>query len=166
MSGVFPVFWSSLILFLVFPPFLYPPTCFTLLPPLVLSLYHSFPFHGNGGNGNGRNENPDENGRGDRPVARECTYQDFMKCQPLNFKGTEGVVGLIRWFEKTEIVFHCRLVPSCFVIYDLELLSLSFDFVFSFEIFKSLSFHLDCLCRLAILCLDQHAHTLHHLETC
>ncbi|GKD36469.1 putative reverse transcriptase domain-containing protein [Tanacetum coccineum] len=28
-----------------------------------------------GGNGNGGNEN----GRGDRPVARECTYQDFMK---------------------------------------------------------------------------------------
>ncbi|GKB27370.1 putative reverse transcriptase domain-containing protein [Tanacetum coccineum] len=45
----------------------------------------------NGGNGNGRNENPYENIRGDRPVARECTYQDFMKCQPLSFKGTEGV---------------------------------------------------------------------------
>ncbi|GJR79910.1 putative reverse transcriptase domain-containing protein [Tanacetum coccineum] len=56
--------------------------------------------NGNGGNGNGRNENPDENGRGDRPVARECTYQDFMKYQPLKFKGTEGVVGLIRWFGK------------------------------------------------------------------
>nr|GEZ51275.1 hypothetical protein [Tanacetum cinerariifolium] len=27
-------------------------------------------------------------------VARECTYPDFLKCQPLNFKGTEGVVGL------------------------------------------------------------------------
>nr|GEY94698.1 hypothetical protein [Tanacetum cinerariifolium] len=27
-------------------------------------------------------------------VARECTYTDFLKCQPLNFKGTEGVVGL------------------------------------------------------------------------
>ncbi|GJW37284.1 hypothetical protein Tco_0060204 [Tanacetum coccineum] len=27
-------------------------------------------------------------------VARECTYQDFMKCQPLYFKGTEGVVKL------------------------------------------------------------------------
>ncbi|GKB80144.1 hypothetical protein Tco_0947039, partial [Tanacetum coccineum] len=39
-----------------------------------------------GENGNGRNENPNENGRGDRLVARECTYQDFMKCQPLNFK--------------------------------------------------------------------------------
>nr|GFC55413.1 hypothetical protein [Tanacetum cinerariifolium] len=25
-------------------------------------------------------------------VTRECTYQDFMKCQPLYFKGTEGVV--------------------------------------------------------------------------
>ncbi|GKF93300.1 hypothetical protein Tco_0280019 [Tanacetum coccineum] len=27
-------------------------------------------------------------------VARECTYPDFLKCQPLNFKGTEGVIGL------------------------------------------------------------------------
>ncbi|GKA55369.1 putative reverse transcriptase domain-containing protein, partial [Tanacetum coccineum] len=62
--------------------------------------------NGNGGNGNGRDENPDGNGKGDRPAARECTYQDFMKCQPLNFKGTEGVVGLISWFEKMEIVFH------------------------------------------------------------
>ncbi|GKB91499.1 reverse transcriptase domain-containing protein, partial [Tanacetum coccineum] len=31
-----------------------------------------------------------------RPVqpTRVCSYTDFMKCQPLNFKGTEGVVGL------------------------------------------------------------------------
>ncbi|GJZ65252.1 putative reverse transcriptase domain-containing protein [Tanacetum coccineum] len=35
-------------------------------------------------------------------VARECTYPDFMKCQPLNFKGTEGVVEFIQWFEKME----------------------------------------------------------------
>nr|GEU62864.1 putative reverse transcriptase domain-containing protein [Tanacetum cinerariifolium] len=27
-------------------------------------------------------------------VTRECTYPDFLKCQPLNFKGIEGVVGL------------------------------------------------------------------------
>ncbi|GJY80056.1 putative reverse transcriptase domain-containing protein [Tanacetum coccineum] len=48
----------------------------------------------NGGNrdgGNNGNGNPDENGRGAMPVARVCTYQDFVKCQPLNFKGTEGV---------------------------------------------------------------------------
>ncbi|GJX39619.1 putative reverse transcriptase domain-containing protein [Tanacetum coccineum] len=54
--------------------------------------------NGNGtGNGNNRgdngdgNENRNVNRRGDKPVARECTYQDFMKCQPLGFKGTEGV---------------------------------------------------------------------------
>ncbi|GJT02398.1 reverse transcriptase domain-containing protein [Tanacetum coccineum] len=34
------------------------------------------------------------------------TYPDFMKCQPLNFKGTEGVVGLNQWLEKMESVFH------------------------------------------------------------
>ncbi|GKB58527.1 hypothetical protein Tco_0914713 [Tanacetum coccineum] len=27
-------------------------------------------------------------------ATRECTYPDFMKSQPLNFKGTEGVVEL------------------------------------------------------------------------
>ncbi|GKA79678.1 hypothetical protein Tco_0786274 [Tanacetum coccineum] len=60
----------------------------------------------NGENGNGENGNPNENNKGARHVARERTYQDFMKCQPLNFKGTKGVVKLIRWFEKMEIVFH------------------------------------------------------------
>ncbi|GJZ04746.1 hypothetical protein Tco_0538021 [Tanacetum coccineum] len=30
-------------------------------------------------------------------VARECTYQDFMKCQPLYFKGTEGVGRTNPW---------------------------------------------------------------------
>ncbi|GJT83481.1 putative reverse transcriptase domain-containing protein [Tanacetum coccineum] len=35
-------------------------------------------------------------------ATRECTYLDFMKCQPLNFKGTEGVVELTQWVEKME----------------------------------------------------------------
>ncbi|GKA07638.1 putative reverse transcriptase domain-containing protein [Tanacetum coccineum] len=39
-------------------------------------------------------------------AARECTYVDFLKCQPLNFKGTEGVAGLSQWFEKMKSVFH------------------------------------------------------------
>ncbi|GJV70547.1 putative reverse transcriptase domain-containing protein [Tanacetum coccineum] len=64
-----------------------------------------------GGNGNG-NGNHNENDRDARPVVRECTYQGFMKCQPLNFKGTEGVVGLIRWFEKMETVFHISNFPK------------------------------------------------------
>ncbi|GJU30751.1 hypothetical protein Tco_1174340 [Tanacetum coccineum] len=39
------------------------------------------------------------------PVARKCSYKEFMSCQPFNFKGTEGAVGLIRWFERTESLF-------------------------------------------------------------
>ncbi|GJS46425.1 reverse transcriptase domain-containing protein [Tanacetum coccineum] len=39
-------------------------------------------------NGNG---NPNVNNKGVVPVARECTYQDFVNCQPLNFKGMKGV---------------------------------------------------------------------------
>ncbi|GKA31829.1 reverse transcriptase domain-containing protein [Tanacetum coccineum] len=39
------------------------------------------------------------------PVARQCSYKEFMSCQPINFKGTEGAVGFIRWFERTESVF-------------------------------------------------------------
>nr|GFB15253.1 putative reverse transcriptase domain-containing protein [Tanacetum cinerariifolium] len=43
-----------------------------------------------------------------RPVqpARVYSYTDFMKCQLLNFKGTEGIVGLFQWLEKMESVFH------------------------------------------------------------
>ncbi|GJT65684.1 reverse transcriptase domain-containing protein [Tanacetum coccineum] len=40
------------------------------------------------------------------PLARECTYPDFMKCKPLYFKGTKGVVELTQWFERMEIVFR------------------------------------------------------------
>ncbi|GJT67571.1 putative reverse transcriptase domain-containing protein [Tanacetum coccineum] len=39
------------------------------------------------------------------PVARKCSYKEFMSYQPINFKGTEGAVCLIRWFERTESVF-------------------------------------------------------------
>ncbi|GJS79894.1 putative reverse transcriptase domain-containing protein [Tanacetum coccineum] len=45
-------------------------------------------------------------------TARECTYTDFLKCQPLNFKGTEGVAGLSQWFERMESVFH---ISNCTV---------------------------------------------------
>ncbi|GJR72010.1 reverse transcriptase domain-containing protein [Tanacetum coccineum] len=42
------------------------------------------------------------------PLAQECTYPDFMKCKPIYFKGTEGVVELTQWFERMEIMFHIR----------------------------------------------------------
>ncbi|GJW18631.1 hypothetical protein Tco_0026067 [Tanacetum coccineum] len=39
-------------------------------------------------------------------TARPCFYADFMKCQPLNFKGAEGVVGFNCGFKKMESVFN------------------------------------------------------------
>nr|GEX65962.1 hypothetical protein [Tanacetum cinerariifolium] len=49
-----------------------------------------------------------------RPMRhiRECTYSDFLKYQPPNFKGTEGVVGLTQRFERMESVFH---ISNCVV---------------------------------------------------
>ncbi|GKA43520.1 hypothetical protein Tco_0736244 [Tanacetum coccineum] len=72
-----------------------------------------------------------------------------------------------------------RFVPTCNK-FDIEnesrqpsLLSESTAVVIEFKIdleliLRSLNLFLVCLCRLchlAILCLDQHAHTLHHLES-
>nr|GEZ75036.1 hypothetical protein [Tanacetum cinerariifolium] len=39
-------------------------------------------------------------------ATHECTYTDFLKCQPLPFKGTEGVASLSQWCERMESVFH------------------------------------------------------------
>ncbi|GJT05037.1 reverse transcriptase domain-containing protein [Tanacetum coccineum] len=39
------------------------------------------------------------------PVTKTGNYKEFVSCQPFYFNGTEGAVGLIRWFERTESVF-------------------------------------------------------------
>ncbi|GKB65905.1 hypothetical protein Tco_0927317, partial [Tanacetum coccineum] len=36
------------------------------------------------------------------PLACEYTYPDFMKCKPLYFKVTKGVIELTQWFERME----------------------------------------------------------------
>ncbi|GJR47689.1 putative reverse transcriptase domain-containing protein [Tanacetum coccineum] len=42
-----------------------------------------------------------------------CSYKTFMNENPHSFKGTEGVVGLKRWFEKIEQVFEiCKCVED------------------------------------------------------
>ncbi|GJQ94025.1 retrovirus-related pol polyprotein from transposon TNT 1-94 [Tanacetum coccineum] len=38
-------------------------------------------------------------------VARECTYQDFLKCQPLYFTSTEGVVELTQWIVSQDVTY-------------------------------------------------------------
>ncbi|GJR32011.1 reverse transcriptase domain-containing protein [Tanacetum coccineum] len=38
-------------------------------------------------------------------VARKGNYNEFIGCQSFYFNGTKGAVGLIRWFERTKLVF-------------------------------------------------------------
>nr|GEV07082.1 reverse transcriptase domain-containing protein [Tanacetum cinerariifolium] len=38
-------------------------------------------------------------------VVKRGNYKEFISCQPFYFNGTEGAVGLIHWFEQTELVF-------------------------------------------------------------
>ncbi|GJV16053.1 hypothetical protein Tco_1361376 [Tanacetum coccineum] len=59
----------------------------------------------NSTNGDGSHSSYEDNRRNVQ-TARPSFYADFMKCQPLNFKGTEGMVGLTRWIEKMDVSFH------------------------------------------------------------
>ncbi|GJU99405.1 hypothetical protein Tco_1328676 [Tanacetum coccineum] len=63
-------------------------------------------YETNRNSGNGDDSHDSGSGRRTEHTTCECTYSDFLKCQPLNFKGTEGVVGLTQWFEKMESVFY------------------------------------------------------------
>ncbi|GKE31483.1 hypothetical protein Tco_1450805, partial [Tanacetum coccineum] len=51
-------------------------------------------YEANRGNSNGDDShNSRTGGRRHVPTTHECTYSDFLKCQPLNFKGTERTVS-------------------------------------------------------------------------
>ncbi|GJW68700.1 putative reverse transcriptase domain-containing protein [Tanacetum coccineum] len=50
--------------------------------------------------------NPKNAGGAKAPETLGCSYKTFLNCKPHSFKGTEGVVGLSRWFEKMEQVFE------------------------------------------------------------
>ncbi|GKD63077.1 reverse transcriptase domain-containing protein, partial [Tanacetum coccineum] len=97
------------------------------------------------------NRNDDDNhtsGTGDRRterVARECTYQDFMKCKPLYFKGTEGVIELTHWFERMETVFRisnysmenqikfstCTLLATALTWWNSHIITVSHDIAYA-----------------------------------
>ncbi|GJY08839.1 hypothetical protein Tco_0375893 [Tanacetum coccineum] len=82
---------------------------------------------------------------GSERVARECTYQDFMKCKPLYFKGTEGVVELTQWFERMETVFRisncsvenqvkfstCTLLASALTWWNSHVMTVTHDVAYS-----------------------------------
>ncbi|GJS91181.1 reverse transcriptase domain-containing protein [Tanacetum coccineum] len=54
--------------------------------------------------------NPNRNTRPTgTPIAKTGNYKEFISCQHFYLNGTEGAVGLIHWFERTESVFsHCK----------------------------------------------------------
>nr|GEX85095.1 hypothetical protein [Tanacetum cinerariifolium] len=56
---------------------------------------------------NGDNSNNlGTDGRRQMTTPRECTYTDFLKCQPMSFQGTKGVVGsALTWWNS-----HMRVV--------------------------------------------------------
>ncbi|GJW34140.1 hypothetical protein Tco_0054172 [Tanacetum coccineum] len=51
-------------------------------------------------------DNPNRNtGPREIPVAKRGNYKESISCQPFYFNGMEGSVELIRWFERTKLVF-------------------------------------------------------------
>nr|GEV47553.1 reverse transcriptase domain-containing protein [Tanacetum cinerariifolium] len=80
-------------------------------------------YEANRGDGNGDDSHDSGSGRRTERAACEFTYSDFLKCQPLNYKGTEGVVGLTQWFEKMESVFH---ISNCSVACQIKFATCTF----------------------------------------
>ncbi|GKD30490.1 putative reverse transcriptase domain-containing protein [Tanacetum coccineum] len=84
-------------------------------------------------------------GRRTERIVQEYTYQDLMKCKPLYFKGTEGVVELIQWFERMEIVFRisncsmenhikfstCTLLAGALTWWNSYVLTVSYDVAYA-----------------------------------
>nr|GEU49955.1 putative reverse transcriptase domain-containing protein [Tanacetum cinerariifolium] len=70
------------------------------------TLQNSHNGHGDGSHNSGTRI------KGTTHTPHECTYKDFLNCQPLTFKVTEGAVVLLQWFEKMELVFH---ISNCAV---------------------------------------------------
>nr|GEY80310.1 putative reverse transcriptase domain-containing protein [Tanacetum cinerariifolium] len=72
-------------------------------------------------NNDNTNRNPEPR---EAPVARKCSYKEFMSGLPFNFKGLKGAVGLIREFLKffpgelhglppvRQVEFQIELVPG------------------------------------------------------
>nr|GEZ44853.1 hypothetical protein [Tanacetum cinerariifolium] len=94
------------------------------------------------------------------------TQKQVLRLKYASFQISFMLVFFLASLESTlsepEITFTSSwLVPSCCVIFDLE----PFFFLTMTLILRSLNLYPSVLIIFAILCLDQHAHTLHHLES-
>nr|GEV11787.1 putative reverse transcriptase domain-containing protein [Tanacetum cinerariifolium] len=67
------------------------------LVPFVAILYSILSFMERDADRSRNGDNSNDLGTSERrqvPTQQECSYTDLLKCQPKNFKGTEGVVGI------------------------------------------------------------------------
>nr|GEU67925.1 hypothetical protein [Tanacetum cinerariifolium] len=46
------------------------------------------------------------------PIARECSFAGFMKCGPMQFYGTEGVVGLVITLLFPSLIDHRKIIKK------------------------------------------------------
>ncbi|KAI3827938.1 hypothetical protein L1987_02027 [Smallanthus sonchifolius] len=71
-----------------------------------------------GGNGSGSGGGAGGSGTAGDTSSKKCTYKAFLSCNPHNFNGTEGAVGLMRWIEKMESVIDIsEYTADCMVKY-------------------------------------------------
>ncbi|GKE94024.1 hypothetical protein Tco_1578879 [Tanacetum coccineum] len=62
-------------------------------------------YEANRGSGNGDDSHDSGSGRRTERAVLECTYSDFLKCQPLNLKGIEGVGNALTWWNSHVKIF-------------------------------------------------------------
>nr|GFD19178.1 hypothetical protein [Tanacetum cinerariifolium] len=121
----------------------------------------------NSDGGDGSHNSHAENPR-NMHIARPCYYADFMKCHPLNFKGTEGVVGLTRWIEKMESVFNisgcamenqvkfatCTLLDATLTWWNSQIRTLGPDaYIMTWSMLKKkMTNKANCFQKLALIC--------------
>ncbi|GJT93751.1 hypothetical protein Tco_1082596 [Tanacetum coccineum] len=55
-------------------------------------------YEANRGSRNVDDSRDARSGKRTKRAARECTYSDFLKCQPINFIGIEGVGNALTWW--------------------------------------------------------------------
>ncbi|GJW08018.1 reverse transcriptase domain-containing protein [Tanacetum coccineum] len=63
-------------------------------------------YEANKNNGNGSHNEISGDTRSVEHTVRNCSYKEFLNCKPYDFRGIEGAIGLTRWFEKMESIFH------------------------------------------------------------
>ncbi|KAD7478908.1 hypothetical protein E3N88_02044 [Mikania micrantha] len=62
-----------------------------------------------GNNNNNHNTNNSNTTDPETSNARKgCTYKHFMSCKPKDYYGNDGAIGLLKWIDKIQAVFHIK----------------------------------------------------------